>query len=272
MNFKDKIVLITGAASGIGRGFAEAIAADGGCVIVADINAAGAAEVAQRIAAKGGRAEELTLDVADPAALEAVLHDAARRHGRLDYVFCNAGVAVAGELRDMTAGHWRRLTDINILGAINTATIAFGIMAAQAGGGHVVITASLAGLIGLPLLPAYATTKAALVMFASALRLEGKDLGVKVTALCPGFIASGIYEASQYLKIDREKAFAAVPLPIAPLEKAVPPLLAGVLAGRAQVMWPGYGGLLWRLQRWLPGLVALGQLVQLRKVRPLRME
>lgn len=264
--FKDAVVIITGAASGIGRGFAEALGREGAIVIAADIDGAGAARVAAAIEATGGRAEAAALDITDRAATEALIAAVCHRHGVVKFVFANAGIAVAGELADTTATQWRRLVEVNLLGTVATASAAFAAMKA-AGGGHIVISASLAGLIGSPVLAAYAATKAALVMFGDALRREGRDYGIRVTTLCPGFIDTAITTSCDYAGIDRSTALGTNPLPVMPLEAAIPRLLDGVRRNRALVLVPAYSGLLWRLQRLAPALAGWIQLDLLRKIR-----
>ncbi|MBX9928506.1 MAG: SDR family oxidoreductase, partial [Gemmatimonadaceae bacterium] len=162
MAYAGKIVLITGAASGIGRGLARALGARGAVVIATDIDAAGAAAVAAEITAAGGRAESTVLDVTDDAAIARVFADAVAKHSRLDLVFDNAGVGFAGEFRDASMDHWRRLTRIDLDGALAVAFAAWKQFAAQ-GSGHLVVTASFAGLVPTPAMSLYGVAKWGLV-------------------------------------------------------------------------------------------------------------
>src|SRR5262245_41353212 len=108
-DFAGRVAIVTGGASGIGRGLCEVLAGEGARVVVADRNAAGAREVAAKVTAAGGAARAASLDVADADAVHAVVEETAAREGRLDLLFNNAGIAIGGETQDLTADHWRRV-------------------------------------------------------------------------------------------------------------------------------------------------------------------
>ena len=156
--FAGQVAIVTGGASGIGRALCEALAAEGARVVVVDRDAGGAAAVAEAIAKAGGVARAEVLDVADGDAVRCVVEDTAAREGRLDLLFNNAGIAIGGEVLDMTAEHWRRIVDVNLWGVVNGIRAAYPVMARQ-GSGHLVNTASGAGLIPNPLATAYGMTK-----------------------------------------------------------------------------------------------------------------
>ena len=111
----------------------------------------------------------------------------ADRHGRIDLFYDNAGIAVAGGIEELTPPHWDSAIDVNLRGVIHGVEAVYPVMRAQ-GHGHIVITASLAGLIPVPLLGPYTVTKHAVVALARVLRLEAAASGVKVTAVCPAFV------------------------------------------------------------------------------------
>jgi NAD(P)-dependent dehydrogenase (short-subunit alcohol dehydrogenase family) len=245
--FRSKRVLVTGGASGIGRGIAEALAAQGAIVTVADLNLAGAQAVAGGIAQGGGQANAVPLDVADSAAFERLVESS----GRLEYLFNCAGFAIVGEMRHMDMQAWRRIVDVNLMGVVAGSLAAYKVMARQ-GYGHIVNIASLAGLAGAPLLSAYATTKAGVVMFTQMLRAEGEALGVKASAVCPGFIRTGIMDNAQYLNTSKEAALAQTPVPFMELAPAIDLILRGVERNEAVIVFPFYARLLWRLLRWFP--------------------
>jgi NAD(P)-dependent dehydrogenase (short-subunit alcohol dehydrogenase family) len=185
--FEGRNTVITGAASGIGRGLALALAARGARLTLADINFAGAQAVADEIGRAGGKASAVRLDVADEAAFSRMLDTLEP----LDYLFNNAGYAMLGESRDMPYADWKRLVEVNLLGVLAGSLAAYRRMARQ-GHGHIVNVASLAGLLGSPLMTAYSMTKSGVVMFSRMLRSEGEELGVKVSVVCPSFIQTGI--------------------------------------------------------------------------------
>ena len=247
--FQGKAAFVTGGASGIGRGLCEALAARGADVCVADLDFEGARAVADGILRAGGKARALRLDVADGEAVAHALESA----GQLDYVFNNAGFAVIGEVRDSDFASWRRIVDVNLMGVVAGSLAAYKIMVNQ-GDGHIVNTASLAGLAGMPTGAAYATTKAGVVMFSQMLRAEGAELGVKVSAACPGFIRTPIFDNAQYLRVDKERVLRHIPLPIIELAPAIEGILAGVERNDALIVLPFYARLLWRLLRWFPFL------------------
>lgn len=247
--FNNTNVVITGAASGIGRGLALALAARGASLTLADLNLAGAQAVAAEATRAGGKASAVQLDVADEPAFTRLLDSIAP----LDYLFNNAGYAMLGESRDMPYADWKRLVEVNLLGVIAGSLAAYRRMAAQ-GRGHIVNVASLAGLLGSPLMTAYSTTKSGVVMFSRMLRAEGAALGVKVSAVCPSFIQTGIFEGAKYAAVDRETAVKQIPFPVMPLAPAIERIVAGVERNQALIVFPKHAQVLWHLLRWFPFL------------------
>jgi NAD(P)-dependent dehydrogenase (short-subunit alcohol dehydrogenase family) len=265
MAFEGKNIAITGAASGIGRGLALALAARGARLTLADINLAGAQAVAAEIERAGGKASAVGLDVADEAAFSRML-DAVQP---LDYLFNNAGYAMLGESRDMPYADWRRLVEVNLLGVLAGSLAAYRRMVRQ-GHGHIVNVASLAGLVGSPLMTAYSMTKSAVVMFSRMLRTEGEALGVKVSVVCPSFIQTGIFDASKYAAVDRNEVVKQIPFPVMPLAPAIERIVAGVARNEAVIVFPFHARFLWRLLRWLPGLSKPLERKALRDFRTIR--
>ncbi len=251
--FANKIVVITGAGSGIGLAIANEMAARGSVIIATDLHADTAASCAAGIVARGGRAESYQLDVTDAAAVKALVERVAAAHGRLDYIFNNAGIGFAGEVRDSTVEQWRQVLDVNLNGVIYGILAAYPIMVKQ-GFGHIVNTASLAGLVISPTMAPYAASKYAVVGLSRVLRAEGKMLGVKCTALCPSFVESKVYENSIRAGMGSTAVRSLVPFPIVPIEQAVQGLLAGVERNDEIVVLPFLGRVVWWVIRLAPRL------------------
>ena len=239
------VALVTGAASGLGKGLADAYAKRGLYVVYADINAEGARAA---VVASGANCEAAHLDVANAAACVALIDDIVARKGRLDLMFNCAGFAVAGEVQHTTIEDWRRVVDVNLLGNIYCATHAYKQMVRQ-GGGQIANIASLGGLLPMPLSATYATTKAGLINFSHTLRCEGIGLGIQVTVICPSFIETNIFNNAQYRNTTQKRALSMIPLPFMPLDKAVQKILAGVDANKATLVFPLHARLLWLAQR-----------------------
>jgi NAD(P)-dependent dehydrogenase (short-subunit alcohol dehydrogenase family) len=252
--FRDHVVFITGAGSGLGRGMALEIARRGGIVVATDRDGAAADAVAAQIRATGAHAESLTLDVTVATDVTAAVQGAAARHGRLDFMFNNAGIGFAGEVRDSTLDQWQRVLDVNVNGVIHGVLAAYPIMVRQ-GSGHLVNTASLAGLTIAPTMAPYATSKYAVVGLGRSLRPEAKGLGVRVTTLCPSFIESAIYENSIRAGLGESAVRSMLPFPIIPLEEGIALLLAGVEQNEELVVVPKLARTLWRTVRWAPWLL-----------------
>jgi NAD(P)-dependent dehydrogenase (short-subunit alcohol dehydrogenase family) len=183
-----KTAIVTGGASGIGRAIAAELVARGADVVIADVNAEAARLAAKQLTETlPGTATAAELDVRDAGAVRATYRETADRHGRLDLVFNNAGIAVGGLAEEFTLEHWDRTIDVNLRGVVHGVQAAYPIMLEQ-GGGHIVNTASLAGLVLPAIMGPYTATKYAVVGLSMALRAEGASRGVRVSALCPGFI------------------------------------------------------------------------------------
>jgi NAD(P)-dependent dehydrogenase (short-subunit alcohol dehydrogenase family) len=257
-HFKDKVAIVTGGASGIGRELCRQLGEHGATVIAADINREGAEHVASSIAGSGGRASAALLDVTDPEATRKLVEGTAGDLGRLDYVFNNAGIAIGGEARDLDWGqHWRRMLDINLMGVIYGSRAAYSVMVEQ-GFGHIVNTASGAGLFPIPNTTPYVTTKFGVVGLSLSMRAEGADLGVKVSVVCPAMIETPIFEAGSYPNMDREKFLESLPrFLMNDVKDAVRVILRGVSRNRAIIIDSWYGRLMWRIYRFLPALTHL---------------
>ncbi|MFP5070416.1 SDR family oxidoreductase [Pseudonocardia nantongensis] len=198
------LAVVTGAGSGIGRATAAALADRGTRVVVADSSADGAAETVARIERRHGpgRASAAVLDVADEAAVADLAARVAAEHGVPDLVVNNAGIAVAGPFADTTGEEWRRIVDVNLWGVVHGCRHFGALLAAHGEGGHIVNTASAAAFLPSRVLPAYATTKAAVLMLSECLRAELADDGVGVTALCPGLVHTPITGSTRFAGLD----------------------------------------------------------------------
>jgi NAD(P)-dependent dehydrogenase (short-subunit alcohol dehydrogenase family) len=163
--FDGAVALITGGASGIGAALARQLTARGGLVVVADRQHELAEQTASTLRASGACAEVAPLDVRNAAAFEQVVNDIFQRHGRLDYLFNNAGTGVAGEALENTLDDWRYVVEVNLMGVVHGVHAAYRRMAEQ-GFGHIVNTASMSGL--MPACPAPCARKRSDTTSASA--------------------------------------------------------------------------------------------------------
>lgn len=265
-----QVCIITGGASGIGRALAQELGRRGAKVVVADVDIAGATAVAASInAMRAESASAVQLDVTDADAVAALVKHTQDTHGRLDLMVNNAGIAVTGDARDLSLAHWRRVIDVNLMGVVYGSDAAYKAMAAQ-GHGHIVNIASLAGLVPFPSNAPYAATKHAVVGLSQALRAEGEDLGVRVSVVCPGFVDSNIFNASEMVNVPRAQLIANIPFAKVAVDVAAVRILEGVARNQAMIVFPFYARALWWGYRLVPGLLApLGRRL-IRDLRKLR--
>ena len=190
-----RIAIVTGGGSGIGAALGQALVRRGAAVVLADIDEEAVTKHAELLSRDGpGTADSAVVDVRDADAVTRLIHDTDRAHGRLDLLVNNAGIAVGGEPEELLLAHWERTLDVNLRGVIHGCHAAYPVMKEQ-GGGHIVNVASLAGLMpGSGLIAPYTTSKYAVVGLSLALRAAGADAGVRVSAVCPGWIDTPIID------------------------------------------------------------------------------
>ncbi|MGW2781724.1 SDR family oxidoreductase [Streptomyces populi] len=197
--FGGQLVLVTGAGSGIGRATALAFAEAGARVVAVDRDtesAARTAETARLVGSPAAWAE--TADVGDERAMEELAAKVAAAYGVVDVLVNNAGIGLAGSFFDTTAEEWRKVLDVNLWGVIHGCRLFGGQMAERGQGGHIVNIASAAAYQPSRALPAYSTSKAAVLMLSECLRAElaGRDIGV--SAVCPGFVDTDITSTTRF--------------------------------------------------------------------------
>ena len=198
------VALITGGASGIGRGLCEELAAQGCEVIVTDIQMELATEVTDGINSSGGKAVARELNVADPMAFEQIVTEIFENRGRLDYLFNNAGINPGGTHAHTTPEDWRQLLDVNVLGVMNGIYPAYQRMSDQ-GFGHIVSVASGAGLMPSPFTLPYTATKFAVVGLSTALRTEAEFHGIRVSVVCPGAVRTPLLKRKAPKGVNHDK-------------------------------------------------------------------
>jgi NAD(P)-dependent dehydrogenase (short-subunit alcohol dehydrogenase family)/pimeloyl-ACP methyl ester carboxylesterase len=200
--FDKQLVLVTGGARGIGRATALEFARHGADVVIADVNDVAAKDTVRALGELGIGAWSYHLDVSDAAAWDEFAGQLCAEHGVPDIVVNNAGIGMSGPLLSTSVGDWERVLGVNLWGVIHGSRL-FGAKLAERGhGGHIVNIASAAAFSPSVTLPAYATTKAAVLMLTECLRAELAGEGIGVTAICPGFVDSDITRSTVYVGTD----------------------------------------------------------------------
>jgi NAD(P)-dependent dehydrogenase (short-subunit alcohol dehydrogenase family)/pimeloyl-ACP methyl ester carboxylesterase len=204
--FAGQLVLVTGAASGIGRATALAFAEAGARIVAVDRDGEGAASTAERARLLGApEAWPETADVSDAQAMELLAARTAGVHGVPDVVVNNAGIGVAGRFLDTTPEDWKQVLDVNLWGVIHGCRLFGRQMVERGQGGHIVNTASAAAFQPSRALPAYSTSKAAVLMLSECLRAELSPHGIGVSAICPGIVNTPITATARHVGVDDEE-------------------------------------------------------------------
>lgn len=190
MKLKDRVSIITGAASGIGRASAMEFAKEGARVVVADINFAGAEETVKQIEAAGGAALAVATDVADPQSVENLIAQTLRSFGRINVLFNNAAIQVNKTVEDTTPGEWNREMSTNLGGVFLCSK--FALPHLRKTRGCILNMASVNGYFVEPQCAGYCATKGGIIALTKAMAIDhGKD-GIRVNCICPGYIDSGL--------------------------------------------------------------------------------
>src|SRR6185503_17548663 len=198
-DFRDKVAVVTGGASGIGRAMVDCFAAAGMRVVVADVEVTALAATERALRDRGTQVLAVRADVADSAAVEAMARATLERFGGVHVLCNNAGVSVGGPMWEHTLDDWRWVLGVNLWGVIHGIRTFVPIMIRQGEPAHVVNTASLAGLSSNPFLGVYNVTKHAVVTLSETLAQELALVGapVKVSVLCPGFVQTKIADSNR---------------------------------------------------------------------------
>lgn len=201
--FGGQLVLVTGAAGGIGRATAFAFAEAGARVVAVDRDAEGAgrtAELARLIGAPAAWAE--AVDVSDEQAMEKLAEKVAAEYGIVDVLVNNAGIGLSGSFLETTSEDWKNVLDVNLWGVIHGCRLFGKQMADRGQGGHIVNTASAAAYQPSRALPAYSTSKAAVLMLSECLRAELAEKSIGVSAICPGIVNTNITATTRFAGAD----------------------------------------------------------------------
>ena len=185
MKLDNKVALITGAASGIGRASAIKFAREGASVVAADIQAEAVEETARMITSEGGTATPVHADVTDGASVHRMVRTAVDTYGRLDILFNNAGLGARGTILEIDESTFDRLFAVNVKGVFLGCKEAIPIMIAQKSG-VILNTASQLGLVGADASAVYPATKGAIIQLTKCLSLDHARDGIRVNAVCPG--------------------------------------------------------------------------------------
>lgn len=272
--FENAVAIVTGGGMGLGEALCDELGRQGATVVVADINEQAARQVASRLEELGAPARAVRVDVADQAEVARLVEDTTAQYGRVDYMINNAGIAIGGDCRDLSIEQWRRVLDVDLLGVVYGTVRAYQVMASQ-GHGHIVNISSLSGLVPQPGNAPYCTSKHGIVGLSLSLRAEGADLGVKVSAVCPGDMKTKIYDNMVVVNMPREQVATLSRrthylMPQISAQAAARAILRGVARNRPLIVFPTAVQIIWHVYRWFPSLLYPINIHRMRLFRGLR--
>jgi len=254
-----KVAFVTGGASGIGAALSTELVRGGAQVWIADRQIGRAQELAQGLSNGGAKVHAIELDVRDAAAFERAVSDAVAKSGRIDYLFNNAGIGVSGEVDSYSLADWDDVFDVNLHGVVHGIQATYPVMIRQRFG-HIVNTASMAGLTATVGQTSYSASKHAVVAISRSMRIEAERHGVRVSALCPGVIRTPILSGGEYGRIGRPgvstDAYLEAWERLRPMDadKFAERVMKAVLRNKAIIIVPTWWKTLWYMDRLAPAV------------------
>jgi short-subunit dehydrogenase len=253
---KNKTALVTGAAAGIGRALALRLAHEGANLHLVDIDSAGLAGVADEAKQRGAVVATRVCDVSDQSEIAMCVEHGLRRWGSFDLLINNAGTTYYGRTDQMTAEHCERLLAVNVHAPLHFTRLLLPTLLSRPEA-HVLNMASFLGLIGIQKLAAYSATKFALVGFSESLRAEYARTNLGVTAFCPGFVDTGLFESSAYGR-DRHAPKCPPRWMLTTADKVAARAIKAIYRDEAIVVMQHYAKLIHFTKRFLPSLLDFG--------------
>lgn len=189
MRLQDRIAVITGAGSGIGQAMALQFAREGARIFAADINGAAVEATAAHVVAEGGQAQSMAVDVTQPEQVQAMIERAREVYGRIDILCNNAGIGSTTDVVEADPDEWDRVMTVNVKSVFLGCKYVIPHMIAQ-GGGVIVNTASVAGMVGIVKRASYSASKGAVIALTRQVAMDFIDMGIRVNCLCPGTVDS----------------------------------------------------------------------------------
>ncbi|HUP27239.1 MAG TPA: SDR family oxidoreductase [Chloroflexia bacterium] len=189
MKLQDRVAVITGAGSGIGRSMALLFSREGARILAGDVNGSAAQETAAMIIEAGGQCKPFTVDVVQPEQVRAMIEQAISTYGRIDILCNNAGIGSTTDVVECEPEEWDRVMTVNVKSVYLGCKYAIPHMLAQ-GFGVIVNTASVAGMVGLPKRASYSASKGAVIALTRQVAIEYVEQGIRVNCLCPGTVDS----------------------------------------------------------------------------------
>jgi NAD(P)-dependent dehydrogenase (short-subunit alcohol dehydrogenase family) len=251
--FNGKTAIVTGAASGIGRGLSEALCAQGAIVYAADINQAGLIDV-EKGETGSGKIIPIRIDVSQEEDFRQAIDEVLKTQGKLDLIINNAGIVIGGDFNETSTEQLHKIIDINLWGAIYGTKQAYRVMRTQ-GHGHIVNIASSAGAMPVPMSTAYATTKHAIVGLSTSLREEAALHGIRVSVVLPGMVKSRLWDDAINVKgYNYKKTMESTPLKPISADQAAQVILKGIESNQRDIVFPWINKLILRFYQLVPGL------------------
>jgi NADP-dependent 3-hydroxy acid dehydrogenase YdfG len=234
--FHDKVVIITGAASGIGLGIASELSKHGAVVVMLDIDKDRLEKAGREHVA--GRYETRVVDVTDFDQVKSAFERVHEKYGHIDYLFNNAGIGGTMPLEEATLPHWKKIIDLNLYGVINGVTAVYPVMKKQKSG-YIVNTSSIGGIMPFPGQTLYNTTKYAVAGLSLSMEKELKKDNIHISIICPGMVKTRIFykpiigseAAEDHVKIPKEAIS---------VQSAVQDIIHGIVRKRKVIITPKF--------------------------------
>ncbi|MFE3442947.1 SDR family NAD(P)-dependent oxidoreductase [Nocardia sp. NPDC059180] len=239
----EKVAVVTGATSRIGAALCRRLVTAGVCVVAADGDAAGLRELSRGL--DGASRYTQVVDVADDDRVRRLLTGTVADLGRIDYLFNNADVRVDGRFEELSPQQWRDLVDVNMWGVVHGTRHGYALMRAQ-GFGHIVNTASVAGMVPTARSVAYAMTQHAVVGLTTSLRAEAAGTGVRISVAVPGATPSGSTGAAALIR---------KPIDVISPDRAACAIMRGMRRNQQYIIVPRYSRAMIAAYRWFPNLL-----------------